>query len=77
MTETLGTTVKIINSLSEGLNVMRPSMLPTGLECVSYNLNRKNNDLLLFEFGKTYFILKINTEKIKTSQLYLPAIETS
>ncbi len=29
-------------------------MLPTGLESISYNLNRKNNDLLLFEFGKTY-----------------------
>ena len=53
--ETLATTVKIINSLSEGLNVMRPSMLPTGLESVSYNLNRKNNNLLFFEFGKTYF----------------------
>ncbi len=52
--ETLATTVKIINSLSEGLNVMRPSMLPTGLESVSYNLNRKNSNLLFFEFGKTY-----------------------
>ena len=55
--ETLATTVSIINSLSEGLNVMRPSMLPTGLETVAYNLNRKNNDLLLFEFGKTYSIV--------------------
>ena len=53
---TLTSTVKIINSLSEGLNVMRPSMLPTGLESVSYNLNRKNNNLLLFEFGKTYSV---------------------
>ena len=35
---------------------MRPSMLPTGLETISYNLNRKNTDLLLFEFGKTYSI---------------------
>lgn len=52
--ETLARTVKIINSLSEGLNVMRPSMLPSGLECISYNLNRKNNNLLFFEFGKTY-----------------------
>lgn len=52
--ETLATTVKIINSLSEGLNVMRPSMLPTGLECLSYNINRKNNNLLFLEFGKTY-----------------------
>lgn len=56
--ETLLTTVSIINSLSEGLNVLRPSMLPTGLETVSYNLNRKNTDLLLFEFGKTYSIIE-------------------
>jgi len=55
---TLSNTVSIINSLSEGLNVMRPSMLPTGLETVAYNLNRKNNDLLLFEFGKTYSIVE-------------------
>lgn len=29
-------------------------MLETGLESVAYNLNRKNNDLQFFEFGKTY-----------------------
>jgi len=51
---TLSTDVKIINSLSEELNVMRPSMMPTGLESISYNLNRKNPDLLFFEFGKIY-----------------------
>jgi len=56
--ETLDTTVKIINSLSEGLNVMRPSMLPTGLECIAYNLNRKNNNLLFFEFGKIYSVFE-------------------
>ncbi len=52
--ETLQTTVKMINNLSEELNVMRPSMLETGLESVAYNLNRKNSDLKFFEFGKTY-----------------------
>jgi phenylalanyl-tRNA synthetase beta chain len=46
--------VKMMNSLSAELNIMRPSMLETGLETVAYNLNRKNNDLLFFEFGKTY-----------------------
>jgi phenylalanyl-tRNA synthetase beta chain len=29
-------------------------MMETGLECIAYNCNRRNNDLLLFEFGKTY-----------------------
>lgn len=51
---TLSHTVKIMNSLSEDLDVMRPTMLPTGLECLAYNINRKNNNLLFLEFGKTY-----------------------
>ncbi|MBS1510771.1 MAG: phenylalanine--tRNA ligase subunit beta [Bacteroidetes bacterium] len=50
----LNTTVKMINNLSEELNVMRPSMLETGLESIAHNLNRKNNTLRFFEFGKTY-----------------------
>jgi len=29
-------------------------MLETGLESIAYNLNRKNNDLKFFDFGKTY-----------------------
>lgn len=52
--QTLSKTVKIINSLSEDLNVMRPSMMPTGLESIAHNINRKNADLLFFEFGKIY-----------------------
>ncbi len=67
--ETLATTVKIINSLSEGLNVMRPSMLPTGLECIAYNINRKNSNLLFLEFGKTYS--KIENEYKETENLAL------
>jgi len=52
--EELNTTVKMMNNLSAELDVLRPSMLQTGLETISYNINRKNNDLQLFEFGKTY-----------------------
>ena len=52
--EVLEETVKMKNSLSVGLDVMKPSMLQTGLESVAYNLNRKNNNLSFFEFGKTY-----------------------
>lgn len=46
--------VKMINSLSAGLDTLRPSMLETGLESIAYNLNRQQDNLLLFEFGKTY-----------------------
>ncbi len=52
--EELKTTVKMINSLSADLDVMRPSMIESGLETISYNINRRNKDLRLFEFGKTY-----------------------
>ena len=52
--EELKTTVKMINSLSADLDVMRPSMVGSGLEIINYNINRKNKDLMLFEFGKTY-----------------------
>ena len=52
--EELASSVKMLNNLSTELNIMRPSMLETGLESVAYNLNRKNNNLKFFEFGKTY-----------------------
>ena len=52
--EELSTAVRMINSLSADLDLMRPSMIESGLEIISYNLNRKNKDLQLYEFGKTY-----------------------
>lgn len=50
----LASAVKMINNLSEELNVLRPSMVETGLESIAYNINRRNANLQLFEFGKTY-----------------------
>jgi phenylalanyl-tRNA synthetase beta chain len=46
--------VKMMNNLSAELDILRPSMLETGLQSLAHNLNRKNNNLHLFEFGKTY-----------------------
>jgi phenylalanyl-tRNA synthetase beta chain len=50
----LETAVKMMNNLSADLDVLRPSMLETGLETIAYNCNRRNHNLRLFEFGKTY-----------------------
>ena len=47
--------VTMMNSLSAELNILRPSLLETSLEVVARNLNHKNSDLKLFEFGKGYF----------------------
>ncbi|MFY9241796.1 MAG: phenylalanine--tRNA ligase subunit beta [Polaribacter sp.] len=46
--------VVMLNPLSNDLGVMRQSLLFSGLESVSYNLNRKNNSLKFYEFGKSY-----------------------
>lgn len=53
-------TVTMLNPLSNDLSVMRQSMLFSALEAVSYNINRRNSDLKLFEFGKTYHSIKEN-----------------
>ncbi len=47
-------TVTMINPLSNDLAAMRQTMLLSGMEAISYNINRRNLDLKLFEFGKTY-----------------------
>lgn len=61
--------VKIINSLSLDLSVLRQSMLFTGLEVISHNVNRKQSDLKLFEFGKTY--KNIEDKRIEAKKLVL------
>ena len=52
--ESLLSSVRLLNNLTTELNIMRPSLLETGLERIAYNLNHKKNNLLLFEFGRSY-----------------------
>lgn len=62
--------VKMLNPLSSDLNVLRQTLLFSGLETIAYNLNRKSADLKLFEFGKTYMKVGGDTPKyIETKQL--------
>jgi phenylalanyl-tRNA synthetase beta chain len=65
--------VKMLNPLSSDLNVMRQTLLFSGLESVAYNQNRKNADLKLYEFGKTYMAIKNadTTKYIETKHLSL------
>ncbi len=50
------TLVRLLNFNSADLNVLRPSLLPSGLEVVRHNVNRRQRDLKLYEFGKTYHL---------------------
>ncbi|WP_281638350.1 phenylalanine--tRNA ligase subunit beta [Flavobacterium marginilacus] len=62
--------VTMLNPLSSDLATMRQSMLFSGLEAISYNINRKNSDLKLFEFGKTYHKFLAGYEEIKHLTLF-------
>ncbi|NHF59262.1 phenylalanine--tRNA ligase subunit beta [Flavobacteriaceae bacterium TP-CH-4] len=57
--------VQMLNPLSTDLSVLRQSMLFNGLEIVVYNVNRKKQDLKLFEFGKTYHQIEGTREEHK------------
>lgn len=46
--------ITMLNPLSNDLSVLRQSLLFSGLEAISFNINRRRGDLKLFEFGKTY-----------------------
>jgi len=54
--DNLDTAVKILNPLSSDLDVMRQTMLFSGLEAIAYNANRRAGNLKFYEFGKTYHL---------------------
>ena len=47
--------VKMLNALSSDLNVMRQTLLFGGLDNIARNINRRNTDLKLYEFGNCYY----------------------
>ncbi len=63
--------VEMLNPLSNDLKVMRQSLLFSGLESVSYNINRKNSSLKLYEFGKTYHKYESGYQESKHLTLFV------
>ena len=57
--------VQIINPLSKELNVMRQTLLYSGLEVISRNLNYKIKDQKLYEYGRSY----VKTDDAADSEL--------
>jgi phenylalanyl-tRNA synthetase beta chain len=53
--ENMDNAVKLLNPLSNDLDIMRQTLLFSGLEAIAYNQNRRQADLKFYEFGKTYF----------------------
>ena len=63
--------VMMLNPLSTDLAAMRQSLLFSGLEAISYNINRRNSDLKFFEFGKTYHKFPSGYEEHKRLTLFI------
>ncbi|AZJ31832.1 phenylalanyl-tRNA synthetase beta subunit [Tenacibaculum mesophilum] len=68
--------VEMLNPLSNDLKVMRQSLLFSGLESVAYNINRKNNSLKFYEFGKTYHKYESRYQEDKHLTLFVTGNRT-
>ncbi|MCB7480898.1 phenylalanine--tRNA ligase subunit beta [Christiangramia sediminis] len=69
--------VEMLNPLSQDLSVLRQSMIFSGLEAISYNINRKRNNIKIFEFGKTYHSYVSGREENKHLSLFISGERTS
>jgi len=47
--------LRILNPVSEDLNIMRNDLVVTALTSIEHNISHRNVDLQLFEIGKAYF----------------------
>ena len=63
--------VYVNNTSNMHLDVMRPTMLFSGLEAVLHNQNRQNADLKLYEFGKSYHKLEDGFKEDNQLTLFL------
>jgi phenylalanyl-tRNA synthetase beta chain len=69
--------VKILNPLSNDLDVMRQSLLFSGLEAIAYNQNRRNSDLKFYEFGKVYNLDQENYKENQRFSIFLTGSKNS
>lgn len=75
--ETTDSLVRIKNPLSKDLDVLRQSMLFDGLETIVYNQNRRNSDVKLFEWGKTYFKTETKFKEHNHLSLFISGASTN
>ena len=68
--------VEMLNPLSQDLGVMRQSLLFSGLEALSHNINRRQSNLKFFEFGKTYHDYNGTREEYKHLSLFITGFKT-
>ena len=67
--------VTLVNPLGKELSLMRQTLIYSALEVISFNLNRQNKNLKLFEFGSIYG--KTNDAFIEAKRLSISLIGNS
>lgn len=60
--------IPVKNPLSEDFNIMRVTTIPSMMNIISTNINKKNENVGLFEIGKTYKNINGNVEKGEVPQ---------
>ena len=63
--------VKILNPLSQDLNVMRQTLLFNALEAVELNVNRRNGNLKMYEVGNCYTFVAEKASEENTLAKYV------
>lgn len=63
--------IRILNPMSEMQGVMRTSLLPGILQAVSYNLNRQNLNLGLYELGKIFLPKSMPMQELPLEEMRL------
>ncbi|GHA75120.1 phenylalanyl-tRNA synthetase beta subunit [Pontibacter akesuensis] len=69
--------VKVVNYNSEDLDVLRKSMVFSGLEVLRRNINRRQRELKLFELGKVYEQREGDYKESRRLSLYMAGNTTA
>jgi phenylalanyl-tRNA synthetase beta chain len=67
--------VRLLNPLSNELDVMRQTMLFGGLRSIEFNQNRQHPDLRLFEFGSVYNKVEGKYSEAKKMGLWITGVK--
>jgi phenylalanyl-tRNA synthetase beta chain len=75
--DNLDVAVKILNPLSSDLDVMRQTLLYSGLEAIAYNQNRRAADLKFYEFGKVYSVKDDKYSEVQRFSIFITGADVA
>ncbi|SDD60999.1 phenylalanyl-tRNA synthetase beta subunit [Mucilaginibacter pineti] len=75
--DNLDAAVKILNPLSSDLDVMRQTLLYSGMEAIAYNQNRRSADSKFYEFGKVYSVKDDKYSEVQRFSVFITGADTA